>query len=240
MISLLDLKRANNSEDDEKIVLEEFDDNFATIEGLYVQANVGDILVHEEELKTFTGITKSSLTQKLIIPYIYDIQYFIQAAKNMFDEVEIIQDPDRDWGQKDVEIVIWDVKISYKKKAKILEWNWLTTPKSDLITDTIGLIATQISANPPASMVKNIHDLKKQWNCARRQLEIFSNILSHDRANVSIKNKNTEEPIIVVSDANNEVIAEINYNKKQVKCEDQSIKGKISELLEIHHHSNYV
>ena len=87
-------------------------------------------------------------------------------------------------------------------------------------------------------MVKDIDDHRKEKQSARHQFEIFSDIISCNGNNIVIKDKDTDEPIIEMYDSDNNKIVEINYSKKEVISEDQALKDQISELLEIHHHSN--
>ena len=99
-------EETKKNDEDEKIVMEEFDDNFVVVEGLYVQTNSGDLIVHEDEIEIFTSMSKNSLSQTQIIPYTYDIEFFIRAAKDLFDTLTINNDPDSSLESEDVELSI--------------------------------------------------------------------------------------------------------------------------------------
>lgn len=126
-------------EEDE--VMNEYDDNFVTVQGLFVQSTVDNLIFEEAEISEFTSMTKSNLEQKQFIPYKYDIEFFIKASQDLFDVVTIINQSDE---TGDIEMDIEGISIQYKKKAELLECRWIANPKCDLITDAIGLLAIQL------------------------------------------------------------------------------------------------
>lgn len=126
---------------EEDKVMNEYDDNFVTVQGLFVQSTVDNLIFEEAEISEFTSMTKSNLEQKQFIPYKYDIEFFIKASQDLFDIVTIISQSDE---TGDIEMDIEGINIQYKKKAELLECRWIANPKCDLITDAIGLLAIQL------------------------------------------------------------------------------------------------
>lgn len=67
--------------------------------------------------------------------------------------------------------------LLYILGSQMLECSWIASPKLDLITDAIGLLAIQISCNPPAVVVKEMVDHRKEKQHARDQFKVFTRIL---------------------------------------------------------------
>jgi hypothetical protein len=131
-------QQKQNEEDE---IMNEYDDNFVTVQGLFVQSNVDNLIFEEAEISEFTSMTKSNLEQKQFIPYKYDIEFFIKASQDLFDVVTIINQSDE---SEDIEMDIEGINIQYRKTAELLECKWIANPKCDLITDAIGLLAIQL------------------------------------------------------------------------------------------------
>lgn len=136
-------ERQQKEREEEDIVMKEFDDNFVTVEGLFVQSNMGNLIIDETEIGDFTSLTKSNLIHKQFIPFNYDPDFFIKAAQDLFDNVEILNTSE-DIPGGDMSLKIEGVEIQYKKDPKLLECSWVASPKLDLITDAIGLLAIQL------------------------------------------------------------------------------------------------
>ena len=92
-----------------------------------------------------------------------------------------------------------------------------------------------IAWNPPAVVVKEMVDHRKEQQHSKDQFKVFVRILQEHWERLNIRDEN----IIDIFDWNDEVIAEVDYFQKKVLCENQEIHNHIMELLEIHHHSYF-
>lgn len=136
-------ERQKRQEDEDAVMLE-YDDNFVTVEGLFVQSSLDNLIIDEQEIGEFTSLTRSNLTQKQFIPYKYDPEFFIKAARDLFDNVEVVHDPENTYDDGDVAINVEGIEVIYKRSSQLLECTWVASPKLDLITDAIGLLAIQL------------------------------------------------------------------------------------------------
>ena len=68
---------------------------------------------------------------------------------------------------------------------------------------------------------------------AEQQFKVFNKILKEHCEEVNIK----EDKTIEILDSNSEIIAEVDYYKKKVLCENTQIEDHLNQLLDIHHHS---
>jgi len=134
---------AKAADDDDAVVRDEFDDNFITIQGLFVESPMDNIIIDEDEINQFTSLTKSTLLQKQFIPYKYEPDFFIKAAEDLFDNVKEVDDDDCTF-KGDLLMEIEGIKVRYRRNCKLLECTWTASPKLDLITDAIGLLALQL------------------------------------------------------------------------------------------------
>lgn len=170
-------EKSKQEAEEEDVVMKEYDDNFVTVEGLFVKNSVENLIIDESEIGEFTSLTKSNLTQKQFIPYKYSPEFFLKAARGLFDTVEVVNDTENNTSEEKLTMNIEGVEVVYNKAAELLECTWIASPKHDLITDAIGLLAIQLSQNPPASMVKDMVDHRKENHHAHEQFKVFLRIL---------------------------------------------------------------
>ena len=128
---------------EEEKIISEYDDNMVTIEGLFVENKLENMIINEAEISDFTCLSKSSISQNQIIPYKYDPEFLILASQDLFDHVEITKGSLEDL-ENDIYMNIEGVDVHYIRKAETLKLTWNTSPKLDLITDAIGLLAIQL------------------------------------------------------------------------------------------------
>lgn len=107
-------EKQEKEKEEEDIVMNEFDDNFVTIEGLFINKSPDNIIIDESQLDNFTSLRRSNLLQKQYIPYKYDLEFFIRAAKDLFDHVEIIHDSENTMDENDIRFNIEGIEILYK------------------------------------------------------------------------------------------------------------------------------
>lgn len=130
-------------DDEEDQVMKEFDDNMLTIEGLFVENKLENMIIDESEINDFTCLSKNHVTQKQLIPFKYDPEFLIVAANDLFDSVIIVDGSVED-SEKDIYLNIEGVNVQYRRNSQSLELTWNSSPKLDLITDAIGLLAIQL------------------------------------------------------------------------------------------------
>lgn len=137
-------EKEKKNQEDQEIVENEFDDNFVTIQGLFVEGPMDNIIIDENEISEFTSLTKSTLMQKQYIPFKYDPEFFINSAKDLFERVEVYEDKENSSQEGNLQINIEGIHINYYKNSQLLECSWNASPKLDLVTDAIGLLALQL------------------------------------------------------------------------------------------------
>ena len=108
-------EKQKKEKEEEDVVMGEFDDNFVTIEGLFINKAPDNIIIDESQLDEFTSLKRSNLVQKQYIPYKYDPEFFLRAARDLFDKVEIIHDSENTLDESDLLINIEGIKILYKQ-----------------------------------------------------------------------------------------------------------------------------
>lgn len=136
-------EESKNQQEEEDVVMEEYDDNMVTIEGLFVESKLENMIIDEAEIHNFTSLSKNFVTQKQMVPYKYDPQFLIEAARDLFDSVEVLSG-DLESTENDILFNIEGIDVVYMRKAQCLELTWSSSPKLDLITDAIGLLAIQL------------------------------------------------------------------------------------------------
>lgn len=97
------------------------------------------------------------------MPYQHDIQvlgYFLHSYYAQVD-VElpgIEQEPATDAAAKpkyDIKFLIeGQIEVLYFRKKELLQVQWLTSPKNDLIADSVCLLVLQIKENPTPQLVQ--------------------------------------------------------------------------------------
>lgn len=101
--------------EEEDVVMNQFDDNFVKIEGVFIKTSSENIIIDEEEIDEFTSLRKSSLIQKQFVPYKYNPEFFLRAAKDLFEKVEVVHDSENTLDEDDLIINIEGIEVAYKK-----------------------------------------------------------------------------------------------------------------------------
>jgi hypothetical protein len=139
---------------------------------------------------THNELSLSTLKQSMMIPYIFDIQVLVYFLKSHFPSVDIVEGEDEinatmiesgySTKQKkkkyDMKILVKShidlnqnpkidkvntMTLKYYYSAQMMKVSWITTPKNDLVADSICLLILEIKERATPQLLKMI-DLTKQ------------------------------------------------------------------------------
>ncbi|CAI2386537.1 unnamed protein product [Moneuplotes crassus] len=216
----------------EEAIIKEYDDNMVSIEGLFVESQFDNMIINETEIQDFASLSRHKVSQQLVMPFEYDPGFFIKAAEDLFDKVQVVSGNTEDL-VNDINLKIEDIDLVYRKRSASFELKWDSSAKSDLLADAIALLIIQLANNPPASMVYNMTNHCKEKQLEKLQFEAFKKVLREHCEEISI----VEDNMIEIFDSSQELVAKVDYNAKEVISCDESIKEHLKALLDIHNHS---
>ena len=117
--------------------------------------------MEESEVDKYTPLQSASMNQTLWVPYEHDIQvlgYFLHSYYAQID----VEFPNEGEGaaaeskaRYDIKFLIeGQIEVLYFRQRELLQVQWLTSPKNDLIADSICLLILQIKENPTPQLVQ--------------------------------------------------------------------------------------
>ena len=141
-------------------------DNFMEVDvsGIFIKHNFDHILLDEDEVEKYTNgnLTFAKMKQTLFIPFEYDVQVLLYFMHSHFPNVqtELGQDEvdatlaeksleKKDSGKHDLKIMIGSnalnqkefcVELKYYYRAQKVKVEWTTSPKTDMIADSVCLL----------------------------------------------------------------------------------------------------
>lgn len=122
--------------------------NYVTVDGIFIKQDFDHLIMGEDDVDKYTTLTKSTMKQTLFIPFEYDIQILNYYLHQYFAEVRVVFNSDKSDKKYDIHFQIEDISLSYFAKAHMLQLEWLTSPKNDLVADSLSLMILQINEKP--------------------------------------------------------------------------------------------
>lgn len=172
------------------------------VDGVFIKHDFDHIILAEDEVEKYTNgdMTLSTLKQTLFVPFEYDIQVLLYFLHAHFPSVETDLGVDEisathlEQFRKQLGESAWperpkyDLKITVKSalaaqdKGVVLKYfyaaqkikvSWLTTPRNDMVADSICLLILEIKERPSPQLLKMI-EITKQ---GRRKQELQIRLL---------------------------------------------------------------
>jgi len=116
------------------------------------------LIVDSEEIEKYTPLTKVTMKQTMYIPYKYDIQVLTYFLYSYYADVDTDHGNGFSKDEKakyDIKFIIeQEIHISYFRVSQLLQIEWETSPKNDLIADSICLLIMQINEKPTPQLCK--------------------------------------------------------------------------------------
>ncbi len=80
------------------------------------------------------------MRQTLYVPFPYDIQILNFYLHSYFADVKLSYGGKSQEEKYSIKFKIEDVDLKYFEKAQMLQIEWLTSPKNDLVADSLGIL----------------------------------------------------------------------------------------------------
>ncbi len=127
--------------------------NYVTIEGIFIKQDFDHLILDEDEISQYTTLTKSTLKQTLFIPFKYDVQILNFYLHSYFADIKVLySNPSTHQlnpsSKYDLCFLIDDLSLFYFQRAEMLQLEWVTSPKTDLIADSLSLLILQVNEKP--------------------------------------------------------------------------------------------
>ena len=97
------------------------------------------------------------MEQTLWVPYCHDIQVLGYFLHSYYAQVDVDFPAESQSGKAkcDIKFLIeGHIDLQYFRKRELLQVQWLTSPKNDLIADSVCLLILQIKENPTPQLVQ--------------------------------------------------------------------------------------
>lgn len=125
--------------------------NYVTVDGIFIKQDFDHLIVAEDELEQYTSLTKSTMKQTLFVPFPYDIQILNFYLHSYFSEVKVEINPSKyaqlghplqgtDGAKYTMKFTVDEIEVFFYEKAEILQVEWITSPKNDLVADSLSLL----------------------------------------------------------------------------------------------------
>ena len=154
--------------------------NYAEVEvsGIFIKHDFDHIILNEDEVEKYTNgkLTHSLMKQTLFVNYEYDIQVLLYFMHAHFPSVETKMGQDEveaALGKKsskyDLKLIIgrdgnskqYGVTIKYYYSAQKLKIQWISSPRNDMLADSVSLLILNINENTSPSLVSMLDITKK-------------------------------------------------------------------------------
>lgn len=230
--------------------------NYVTVDGIFIKQDFDHLIVSEDELEQYTSLTKSTMKQTLFVPFPYDIQILNFYMHSYFAEVQVEVNPLKYAkvaeapGQSNtlkytLKFVVEEIEVLYFERAQMLQIEWVTSPKNDLVADSLSLLVLQINDKPTPqllSMMESVAEERQYDEFVKKLMIIFQ---SHFESAIlqQVDQVNSKQQILIshsgrqaiVDTQSREVLTEGNPESSNEENEFKSaIEELIKNLLEVH------
>ncbi len=101
------------------MVVEKVDNNYVTIDGIFIKQDFEHLILDEEEIDKYTLLTKSTLKQTLFIPFKYDIQILNFYLHSYFADIQVAINKNHEL-KYTLKFKIEEIELFYFEKAQML------------------------------------------------------------------------------------------------------------------------
>ena len=122
--------------------------NYVTVDGIFIKQDFDHLIVGEDEVDEYTQLTKSTMLQTLYVPFPYDIQVLNFYLHSYFADVKLSYGAKTPTERYSIKFTVEELELLYFEKAHMLQLEWLTSPKNDLVADSLSLLILQINEKP--------------------------------------------------------------------------------------------
>ena len=111
-----------------------------TIDGIFIKQDFDHLIVGEDEIDEYTQLTKATMKQTLYVPFPYDVQVLNFYLHSYFSDVSIEFGNKQVGDKHSIRFDIEGIDLKYFEKAQMLQIEWVTSPKNDLVADSLSLL----------------------------------------------------------------------------------------------------
>lgn len=143
--------------------------NYVTVDGIFIKQDFDHLILDEAEVDKYTTLTRSTLKQTMFIPFKYDVEVLSFYLNSYFAEVQTFLGQDsmnesmnghQEKPKYDLKFVVDDIVVFYFERAQVLKMEWVTSPKNDLVADSLSLLILQINENPTPQLCNLMSAIK--------------------------------------------------------------------------------
>lgn len=133
---------------------EEDFENFVTVDGVLIKQDFDRFILDESEVDKYTPLQCASMEQTLFVKYSFDVQVLTYFLYSYYADVHVeFPKPGQD-DKFDMKFVVETaIHVSYYSKGEMLKVHWVTSPKNDLIADSLCLMVLQIKEKPTPQLL---------------------------------------------------------------------------------------
>ena len=130
--------------------------NFVTVDGVLIKQDFDHLIMEENEVDKYTSLQSATMQQTLYVPYPHDIQVLAYFLYSYYAQVEVEYTSNASQDSVNAAKPKYDlvfkvegqIEIAYFKKSELLQVSWETSPKNDLVADSVCLLVLQIKEHP--------------------------------------------------------------------------------------------
>jgi len=184
------------------------------VSGVMVLKDFNQHIIDASELSTYTDLTTSTFSQRLIIPFHQNLDLVKHSLQQIYDlvQTQTVQDKPA--------LKVHDCIYVIKQSNTELVLDWISEPTTDMIADSIIAVALQVEANPTRNSSKH----KRKVN----ELDITAKFLKKHFGEDHVKADEELQQVQIIDDGN---VCIVNFPSKEVNCENIIIHQKVDSLL---------
>jgi hypothetical protein len=132
---------------------QEDDEQFVTVDGILIKQDFDRFIMDESEVDKYTPLQCASMEQTLYVKYCFDIQVLTYFLYSYYADVSVVFPSGED--RYDLKFVVEKaIHVTYFRKGEMLKVQWETSPKNDLIADSLCLMVLQIKEKPTPQLLQ--------------------------------------------------------------------------------------
>ncbi|KAI0986734.1 hypothetical protein GJ496_009958 [Pomphorhynchus laevis] len=187
------------------------------LSGILVKRDFKQCIVSPDDLSTYTELSTSILTQRLIMPFTANLKTLVLNLSQVAGgELDTLQEANRPGIS-----LFKSINVFLEHKTIILEWT--SGPLNDMYADSViaVILKTESGDSPGYSADTALQVDRDHFNCCLRETlqEMYGEV------------KQLDERLVIITDG--KVVANIDLGKLTVNCEDSTLKQNIETT--IHH-----
>jgi len=128
---------------------------FVTVDGVMIKQDFDRFILDDSEVDKYTPLQCASMEQTLYVKYSYDPQVLTYFLYSYYPDVKVEISTAQTEERYDLRFVIESaIQMDYYRKAETLKVRWETSPKNDLIADSLCLLVLQIKEKPTPQLLQ--------------------------------------------------------------------------------------